>query len=84
LQVSSTNKTDRQDISEILLKVAFKHHKPKPYSTKFGSLVYHHERTYNCHEFGVKQQFNNISAISWWSVLLMDIVVKKPPNCHCH
>jgi len=97
LQVSSTNKTDRQDISEILLKVAFKHHKPKPYSTKFGSLVYLPvfkgrmmstlvfcimKEPNNCHEFGVEQQFNNISVISWWSVLLMDIVVKNPPNCH--
>jgi hypothetical protein len=26
--VSSTNKTDRYDIAEILLKVALKHHKP--------------------------------------------------------
>ena len=26
--VSSTNKTDRHDIAEILLKVALKHHKP--------------------------------------------------------
>jgi len=28
--VSSTNKTDCHDITEILLKVALKHHKPKP------------------------------------------------------
>ena len=28
--VSSTNKTDRHDITEILLKVVLKHHKPKP------------------------------------------------------
>jgi hypothetical protein len=28
--VFSTNKTDRHDITEILLKVAFKHLKPKP------------------------------------------------------
>jgi hypothetical protein len=28
--VFSTNKTDRHDIAEILLKVVLKHHKPKP------------------------------------------------------
>ena len=28
--VFSTNKTDRNDITEILLKVALKHYKPKP------------------------------------------------------
>ena len=28
--VSSTNKTDRHDITQILLKVAFKHHNPNP------------------------------------------------------
>ena len=28
--VSSSNKTDRHDITEILLKVALQHHKPKP------------------------------------------------------
>ena len=28
--VYSTNKTDRHDRTEILLKVAFEHHKPKP------------------------------------------------------
>ena len=32
--VSSTNKTDCNDITEILLKVALKHHKTKPYETK--------------------------------------------------
>ena len=28
--ISTTNKTDLHDITEILLKVAFKHHQPKP------------------------------------------------------
>ena len=37
--VSSTNKTDRCNITEILLKVAFKHHKPNP--THPTSLVLH-------------------------------------------
>jgi hypothetical protein len=30
IQVSTTNKTDRHDITEILLKVALKHHDPNP------------------------------------------------------
>ena len=30
LPVSSTNKTDRHNITEILLKVVFKHHNPNP------------------------------------------------------
>ena len=37
--VSSTNKTDRRDITEILLKVALKHHKPQCYVIKFKLLV---------------------------------------------
>jgi hypothetical protein len=32
--VSSTNKTDRHDIAEILLKVALKQHSPNPNLTK--------------------------------------------------
>ena len=35
--VSSTNKTDRHDITEILLKVVSKHHKTKPILYKLNS-----------------------------------------------
>ena len=33
-QVFPTNKTDRHNITEILLKVALKHHNPKPFLSK--------------------------------------------------
>jgi hypothetical protein len=39
LSVSSTNKIDRHYITEILLKVALKHHKPQCYVIKFKLLV---------------------------------------------
>jgi hypothetical protein len=35
--VSSTNKTDRHDIAEILLKVALKHHKPTKLSQHYNA-----------------------------------------------
>jgi hypothetical protein len=37
--VSSTNKIDRHDITEILLRVALKHHKSQCYVIKFELLV---------------------------------------------
>jgi hypothetical protein len=39
LLVSSTNKIDRHYTTEILLKVALKHHKPQCYVIKFKLLV---------------------------------------------
>ena len=39
LEYSSTNKTDRHDIAEILLKVALiKHHNSNPYQETHGSV----------------------------------------------
>ena len=61
--VSSTNKTDRHDITEILLKVADKHHKTNqrsarfPYQTMFASF----NKTLNYLAF---QSFN--FERTWW------------------
>jgi hypothetical protein len=38
--VSSTNKTDRHDITEILLKVALKHHNPNPKFIIFYNIIF--------------------------------------------
>jgi len=50
IPVSSTNKTDRHDITEILLKVALKTiHQTKPNQTKvflYIQCVFHKENTY--------------------------------------
>jgi Na+/serine symporter len=59
LRVSSTNKTDRHDIAEILLKVVLNtiNQPTKPTITHCESLY---------------TTFNNISVISWRSVLLVE------------
>ena len=50
LSVSSTNKIDRHYITEILLKVALKHHKPQCYVIKFKLLVVFSTNKTDCHD----------------------------------
>jgi hypothetical protein len=63
--VSSTNKTDHHDITEILLKVALN--------------TINHKTINSLQDVGYDAMlnlmvltFNNISVISWWSVLLVE------------
>jgi hypothetical protein len=63
--VSSTNKIDRHDITEILLKVALKHHKPQCYVIKFKLLVVFSTNKNDCHditEILLKVALNTIEA----------------------
>jgi hypothetical protein len=68
--VSSTNKTDRHEITEILLKVALSIIKPTNQPTNF---LFCFVCLFVCLFDGVyNATFNNISVISWRSVLLVE------------
>ena len=63
--VSSTNKTDRNDITEILLKVAFKHRKPKPNLNLLQTIHGSNLSLFEITMFHVlKKKFYNIHYIS--------------------
>jgi hypothetical protein len=66
--VSSTNKTDPHDIAEILLKVALSTIKP----TKYILFLKLYNKIYLVGFMVLNATFNNISAISWGSVLLVE------------
>jgi hypothetical protein len=59
------------------------------FTTTCAISVYHHLKLWvrNRSRWGVldttcNATFNNISVISWWSVLLVEETRKKPPTCH--
>jgi hypothetical protein len=64
---SSTNKTDHHDITEILLKVALNTIKQTNKQTNKQT-----KKHYFFCLMVFKATFNNISVISWWSVLLVE------------
>ena len=80
--ISSTNKTDHHDITEILLKVAL-NTTTLFWSTCIFFTFFYYEHMFICLEFVYMllytctfrfayRHFNNISAISWQSVLLVE------------
>jgi hypothetical protein len=97
--VTSTNKTDCHDITEILLKVALNTITRMPIIYIYILSIWKESRISLCSSLGKHKTFwdyglsiivfnatfNNISVISWRSVLLVEetrVPGRKPPTCH--
>jgi hypothetical protein len=81
--VSSTNKTDRHDIAEILLKGTLNTISPPPYALSSLRGIPLNKLYKGGGDMVFNVPFNNISAISWRSVLLVEETrVPGVPDVH--
>ena len=64
--VSSTNETDRQDIAEILLKVALKHPKPSKPNQIYSQTITHMIDLFNTHLYFREQTGTYSYKKYWW------------------
>ena len=68
--VSSTNKTDRHGITEILLKVVLKHHNPNPKNTDIYLIPHKHSTNI------INTQYTDVNPHwLWWAMNKWNLMV---------